>query len=154
MTTTLERVSSADGTQIALEVAGTGRPVVLIGGAFNDRTTMTGLARVLSRHYRAVIYDRRGRGDSDDVSAGYSVEREMEDLRAVIGHGGTAALFGHSSGAVLALEAARRGLPVDRVAAYETPFIPDGSRPRPAPDVAGRLVSLVRAGDRELSHMG
>ena len=55
MTTTLERVSSADGTQIALEVAGTGRPVVLIGGAFNDRTTMTGLARVLSRHYQAVI---------------------------------------------------------------------------------------------------
>jgi pimeloyl-ACP methyl ester carboxylesterase len=150
MTTTLERVSSADGTQIALEVAGTGRPVVLIGGAFNDRTTMTGLARVLSRHYQAVIYDRRGRGDSGDVSVDYSVEREMEDLRAVIGHGGgTAALFGHSSGAVLALEAARRGLPVDRVAAYETPFIPDGSRPRPAPDVAGRLVRLVRAGDRD-----
>lgn len=99
MTTKLERVSSADGTQIALEVAGTGRPVVLIGGAFNDRTTMTGLARVLSPHYRAVIYDRRGRGDSGDVGADYSVEREVEDLRAVIDHvGGTAALFGHSSG--------------------------------------------------------
>jgi pimeloyl-ACP methyl ester carboxylesterase len=150
MTTTLERVSSADGSQIALEAAGTGRPVVLIGGAFNDRTTMTGLAGVLSRYYQAVIYDRRGRGDSDDVSADYSVEREMEDLRAVIAHvGGTAALFGHSSGAVLALEAARRGLPVGRVAAYETPFIPEGSRPRPAPNVAERLVSLVRAGDRD-----
>jgi pimeloyl-ACP methyl ester carboxylesterase len=92
MTTTLERVSSADGTQIALEAAGTGRRVVLIGGAFNDRTTMTGLARVLSRHYQAVIYDRRGRGDSDDVSADYSVEREMEDLRrdrACRGHRGS-----------------------------------------------------------------
>jgi pimeloyl-ACP methyl ester carboxylesterase len=148
--TTLERVLSADGTRIALEVAGTGRPVVLIGGAFNDRTTMMGLARVLAPYYRAVIYDRRGRGDSGDVSADYSAEREMEDLRAVIGHvGGTAALFGHSSGAVLALEAARCGLPVERVAGYETPFVPEGSRPRPAPDVAERLVSLVRAGDRD-----
>jgi pimeloyl-ACP methyl ester carboxylesterase len=150
MMTRLQRVSSADGTQIAVEATGEGRPVVLIGGAFNDRTTMTGLAGVLSPHYLAVIYDRRGRGDSGDVSADYSVEREMDDLRAVIGHvGGSASLFGHSSGAVLALEAARRRLPVERVAAYETPFIPEGSRPRPAPDVAGRLVSLVRAGDRD-----
>ena len=150
MTSTIERVLSADGTQIALEVAGTGRRVVLIGGAFNDRTTMAGLARVLSPHYQAVIYDRRGRGDSSDASADFSADREMEDLRAVIAHvGGTAALFGHSSGAVLALEAARRRLPVERVAAYETPFVPEGSRPRPAPDVAGRLASLVRAGDRD-----
>ncbi len=150
MMTRLQRVSSADGTQIAVEATGEGRPVVLIGGAFNDRTTMTGLAGVLAPYYRAVIYDRRGRGDSGDVSADYSVEREMDDLRAVIGHaGGSASLFGHSSGAVLALEAARRGLPVERVAAYETPFIPEGSRPRPAPDVAGRLVTLVRAGDRD-----
>lgn len=147
---TVERVCSADGTKIALETSGTGRPVVLIGGAFNDRTTMTGLAQVLSPYYRVISYDRRGRGDSGDVSADYRVEREMEDLRAVIDHvGGTAALFGHSSGAVLALEAAVRRLPVERVAAYETPFIPEGSRPRPGPDVAGRLVSLVRAGDRD-----
>lgn len=150
MTTTLEWVSSADSTRIAVEVAGTGRPVVLIGGAFNDRTTMLSLARVLAPYYQAVIYDRRGRGDSGDVSVDYSVEREMEDLSAVIGHvGGAAAFFGHSSGAVLALEATRRRLPVERVAAYETPFIPEGSRPRPAPDVAGRLVSLVRSGDRD-----
>lgn len=157
MTTKLERVSSSDGTQIALEATGTGRPVVLIGGAFNDRTTMTGLARVLAPHYRAVTYDRRGRGDSGDsgdasadYTAGYAVEREMDDLRAVIDHvGGTAALFGHSSGAVLALEAAMRGVPVERVAAYETPFIPEGARPRPAADVGARLVSLVRAGDRD-----
>jgi pimeloyl-ACP methyl ester carboxylesterase len=148
--TTRERVSSADGTRIAVEVSGTGRPVVLIGGAFNDRTSMTGLAQVLSPYCQVVIYDRRGRGDSGDVSADYQAEREMEDLRAVIGHvGGRAALFGHSSGAVLALEAARRGLPVERVTAYETPYIPDGSRPRPAEDVAGRLLSMVRDGDRD-----
>jgi pimeloyl-ACP methyl ester carboxylesterase len=150
MTTNLGWVTSADGTQIAVETVGRGRPVVLIGGAFNDRTTMAGLAQVLSPYYLAATYDRRGRGDSGDQSGGYSVDREMEDLQAVIGHvGGSACLFGHSSGAVLALEAARRGLPVAKVAAYETPFIPEGSRPRPAPDVGERLVRLVQAGDRE-----
>lgn len=133
MTASIVRVRSADGTSIALEVAGSGRPVVLIGGAFNDRTTTAGLAQVLAPYYLAVTYDRRGRGDSGDESAGNSVDREMEDLKAVIDHlGGTASLFGHSSGAVLALEAAIRRLPVDKVAAYEPPFIPEGSRPRPA----------------------
>ena len=150
MTTNPEWVTSADGTQIAVESVGAGRPVVLIGGAFNDRTTMAGLAHVLSPYYRAVSYDRRGRGDSGDETGDYSADREMEDLRAVIGHvGGSACLFGHSSGGVLALEAARRGLPVEKVAAYETPYIPEGSRPRPASDVSERLVRLVQAGDRE-----
>ncbi|WP_345630517.1 alpha/beta fold hydrolase [Rugosimonospora acidiphila] len=141
---------SADGTSIALEVAGNGRPVVLIGGAFNDRTTTTGLAQVLAPYYQAVTYDRRGRGDSGDESVDYSVDREIEDLQAVIDHvGGAASLVGHSSGAVLALEAASRRLPVENVAAYEPPFIPEGSRPRPAPDVAERLARLVKAGDRD-----
>ena len=150
MSTNTERVTSADGSRIAVEAVGEGQPVVLIGGAFNDRTTMAGLARVLSPYYRAVTYDRRGRGDSSDESGDFSVDREMEDLRAVIEHvGGTASLFGHSSGAVLALEAASRGLPAEKVAAYETPFVPEGSRPRPAPDLAERLVKLVRAGDRD-----
>jgi pimeloyl-ACP methyl ester carboxylesterase len=150
MTTNPQFATSADGTKIAVETVGQGRPVVLIGGAFNDRATMAGLARVLSSYYQAVSYDRRGRGDSGDESAGYSVDREMEDLLAVIGHvGRSARLFGHSSGAVLALQAAWRGLPVDQVAAYETPFIPEGSRPRPAADVAERLMRLVRAGDRD-----
>ncbi len=150
MKTSVEKVHSADGTSIALEVTGSGSAVVLIGGAFNDRTTTAGLARVLAPYYRAVTYDRRGRGDSGDDSAGYSVDREMEDLRAVIDHlGGTASLVGHSSGAVLALEAAIRRLRVDKVAAYEPPFIPEGSRPRPARDVAGRLLRFVEAGDRD-----
>jgi pimeloyl-ACP methyl ester carboxylesterase len=150
MMTNLQWVRSADGTKIAVEAMGAGRPVVLIGGAFNDRTTMAGLAQALCPFYEAVTYDRRGRGDSGDESGDYSADREIEDLRAVIDHvGGSAWLFGHSSGAVLALEAASRGLPVAKVAAYETPFIPEGSRPRPASDVAERLVTLVQAGDRE-----
>jgi pimeloyl-ACP methyl ester carboxylesterase len=150
MTSGPELVTSADGTNIAVEAVGEGRPVVLIGGAFNDRSTVAGLARVLSPYYTAVAYDRRSRGDSGDESGDYSADREFEDLRAVIDYvGGTASLFGHSSGAVLALEAASRGLPVEKVAAYETPFIPEGSRPRPAPDFSERLVKLVRAGDND-----
>jgi pimeloyl-ACP methyl ester carboxylesterase len=150
VTSNPELVASADGTEIAVQAVGEGRPVVLIGGAFNDRTTMAGLAQVLSPHYTAVAYDRRSRGDSGDESGDYSADRELEDLRAVIDHvGGTASLFGHSSGAVLALEAASRGLPVEKVAAYEPPFIPEGSRPRPAPHFTQRLVRLVRAGDRD-----
>jgi pimeloyl-ACP methyl ester carboxylesterase len=150
MSTNAGRVTSADGTQIAVDAVGDGRPVVLIGGAFNDRTTMAGLAQVLSPYYAAVTYDRRSRGDSGDESGDYTADREMEDLRAVIEFvGGTASLFGHSSGAVLALEAASRGLPAEKVVAYETPFIPEGSRPRPALDVSERLVELVRGGDRD-----
>jgi pimeloyl-ACP methyl ester carboxylesterase len=148
----METVSSKDGTRIAYDRTGRGQPVILVAGAFSYRkySGQVKLAGLLSQHFTVFSYDRRGRGDSGDVSVDYSVERELEDLRAVIGHvGGTAALFGHSSGAVLALAAASRGLPVERVAAYETPFIPEGSRPQPAPDVAGRLVSLVRAGDRD-----
>jgi pimeloyl-ACP methyl ester carboxylesterase len=149
MKTSLERVRSDDGTSIALEVVGSGQPVVLIGGAFNDRTTTVGLAQVLAPYYRAVAYDRRGRGDSGDESRDYSADREMEDLRAVIDHlGGSASLVGHSSGAVLALEAAIR-LPVEKVVAYEPPFIPEGSRPRPAADVGERLRHLVEEGDED-----
>jgi pimeloyl-ACP methyl ester carboxylesterase len=150
VTTSFETVRSADGSAIAVETTGTGRPVVLIGGAYNDRTTMAGLAQVLSPYYQTVRYDRRGRGDSGDESTDYSADREMEDLRAVIEDaGGTAALVGHSSGAVLALEAAARRLPVEKVVAYEPPFVPDGHRPRPAPDAGERLRRLVEAGDRD-----
>lgn len=148
MNTSLEKVRSTDGTSIAVEVTGADRPVVLIGGAFNDRSTTARLAQVLSPYYQAVSYDRRGRGDSGDESIGYSADREMEDLQAVIDHvGGVASLVGHSSGAVLALEAAIRGLPVEKVVAYEPTFVPEGSRPRPAPDLAERLIALVEAGD-------
>lgn len=77
---------------------------------------MAGLAQVLSRYCKAVTCDRRGRGDSGDESGGYAADRAIEDLRAVIGQaGGTASVFGHSSGAALALEAARPGLPLQKV---------------------------------------
>jgi pimeloyl-ACP methyl ester carboxylesterase len=143
MTATFETVTSADGTPIALERAGGGPPVILIGGAFNDRSSVAGLAAVLAPDFTAVTYDRRGRGDSGD-SPTYAVDREIEDLAAVIGHaGGQASVFGHTSGAVLALEAVQQGLAIDKLAVYEPTYVIDGTRPRPGDDLANRLSVLI-----------
>ena len=152
MTTTLETVTSADGTTITLERGGDGPPVILIGGAFNDRTTVAGVAATLAPQFTAVAYDRRGRGDSSDADAenGASVEREIEDVAALIEHlGGSASVFGHSSGGNLALDAAERGVVIDKLAVYEPAFIVEGTRPRPGPDVLDRLRVLVREGRRD-----
>jgi pimeloyl-ACP methyl ester carboxylesterase len=146
---TFETVVSADGTPIAVERTGSGQPVILIGGAFNDRSTVARLAGVLAGDFTAVTYDRRGRGDSGD-GASYAVEREIEDLAAVIGYAGEpACVFGHSSGAVLALEAASRDLTISKVAAYEPSYVINGTRPRPGDDLAARLRALLGQGDRD-----
>jgi pimeloyl-ACP methyl ester carboxylesterase len=145
---TFETVASADGTTIAFERRGQGPPLVLVGGAFSNRATHSGLADVLAPHFNVVVYDRRGRGDSGDAPT-YAVGREVDDLTALIGElGGRASVFGHSSGAILALEAARVGAPVDRVVAYEPPFIADGFT-RPGADLAERLRDLVGQGRRD-----
>jgi pimeloyl-ACP methyl ester carboxylesterase len=154
MRTTNETVTSADGTTIALERSGDGPPVVLVGGAFNDRTTVAGLAATLAPQFTAVAYDRRGRGDSSDRGSGGSdsdaVQREIEDMVALIDHlGGSASVFGHSSGANLAIEAAERGLSIQKLAVYEPAFVPEGSRPRPAADVFDRLRELLGEGRRD-----
>lgn len=145
-----ETVRSADGTTIAFERRGDGPPVILIGGAFNDRTTVTGLAEALAPTYTAVVYDRRGRGDSGVVPpAAAPAAREVEDVAALIeAVGGSAYLFGHSSGAVLALEATRQ-LAVPKVAVYEPPYLVDDSRPGPAPDYPDRLRALLTEGRRD-----
>lgn len=148
----LRSVTSADGTTIAYQTFGDGAPVILIGGAFNDRNTMLGVAGILAPRFTGVVYDRRGRGDStDSVKDGaYAVEREVEDLAALIeALGGRASLFGHSSGGILALEAVMRGLPVDKVAVYEPPYIPEGSRPLPPADGFERLTAAVGRGDAD-----
>lgn len=146
MNSILETVISADGTAIAVERIGEGPPVVLVGGAFNDRTTVAGLAVTLAAQLTAVIYDRRGRGASGD-KPDYSLQAEIDDLTTVIAHaGGRAGVFGHSSGAVLALEAAARGVSIDRIAVYEPTFVIEGTRPRPAADLADRLRTLLALG--------
>ncbi|WP_410671126.1 alpha/beta fold hydrolase [Amycolatopsis sp. cmx-4-68] len=139
-------VTSADGTTLAFDQRGSGAPVILVGGAFNDRTTVAGLAEVLATDFTTIAYDRRGRGDSGDA-ASYAFEREIEDIAALIAHaGGSASVFGHSSGAVLALEAAAAGLPIDRVVAYEPPY---ATSEHPRADVLEKVRAQLAAGDRD-----
>ncbi|HSK26419.1 MAG TPA: alpha/beta hydrolase [Jiangellales bacterium] len=123
-------MTSADGTPIAVERHGSGPPVVLVGGALCDRAAHRQLAEQLAGSFTAVTYDRRGRGDSG-VTTPYSVEREAEDLRAVVeALGGRASVYGHSSGAGLVLRAAAHGVPVDRVVLHEPPYNPDDEEAR------------------------
>ena len=145
-----ETVASRDGTPIAYERSGAGPPVILVDGAFCSRRfgPMDKLAPLLARHFTVLAYDRRGRGESGDV-APYAVDREVEDLAALIGvAGGSACIFGMSSGAVLSLEAAAQGLPITRLAVYEPPYFVDPADRPPPPDSAARLAALVKAGDR------
>jgi pimeloyl-ACP methyl ester carboxylesterase len=143
------RVLSRDGTEIAYERFGDGSPVILVVGAFNDRTTGAPLAEFLAPDFTVFTYDRRGRGDSGD-NAPYSVQREIEDLDALIGTaGGSAAVFGFSSGAVLALKAVAHGLAITRLVLYDAPFEVEGRRPEPRPDHAAQVAALVDAGRRD-----
>src|SRR5690349_10474886 len=128
----MQTVTSKDGRTIAYDKAGSGRVVILVTGALGVRTDMTTnpLVPCLESHFTVIDYDRRGRGDSTDTPP-YAVEREIEDIEALIdANGGKAYLYGLSSGAVLALEAAAK-LPgkVKKLAQYEPPFIIDDSRP-------------------------
>jgi pimeloyl-ACP methyl ester carboxylesterase len=145
----VNKVTSSDGTTIAYDRTGAGPAVVLVGGAFSERQhpVMAQLAALMSEDYTVYNYDRRGRGDSGDT-APYAVEREIEDLDAVIGGaGGSAAVFGLSSGAALALEGAARGLNITKLVAYDPPYVPDGF-PRPPADFGSQLGELVAAGKR------
>ncbi|MGV9412391.1 alpha/beta fold hydrolase [Nocardia sp. NPDC003693] len=143
-------VVSRDGTVLAVDAIGSGAPVILLGGAFNDRSTVAALAAALAPDFTAITYDRRARGGSDDRAADYALRSEIEDLAAVIAEfGGRASVFGHSSGGVLALEGLMHDLPIDRVAVYETPYLADDSRPAPAPGTRARLAELVRAGEHD-----
>ncbi|MFJ5773913.1 alpha/beta fold hydrolase [Streptomyces sp. NPDC093094] len=140
----MDKVLSADGTVIAFERQGSGPAVVLVGGAFMTRGASAELASRLAGHFTVITYDRRGRGDSGDAPV-YEVRREIEDLDALIAGpgGGSAMVFGMSSGAVLALEATASGSAVSRLALYEPPFVTDDSRPPLPADYVERLTDLV-----------
>ena len=143
----MNRVTSSDGTTIAFDRLGEGPPVILVCGGSTDRSANAPLATLLARHFTVLNYDRRGRGDSGDT-APYAVEREVEDLEALINEaGGAAFVYGTSSGAALALEAAASGLPITKLALWEPPFFLEG-RPRPPADTATTFTELVSAGRR------
>jgi pimeloyl-ACP methyl ester carboxylesterase len=143
------RVTSKDGTRIAFDRSGHGQALILVGGALSDRSGWAPLAKLLAPRFTVFSFDRRGRGDSEDTSP-YSVEREIEDLEAVIDEaGGPAFVHGQSSGAVLALEAtAKLPTKVRKLSLYEPPFIVDDSRPPPPENFVSHIKELITANRR------
>jgi pimeloyl-ACP methyl ester carboxylesterase len=143
------KVTSKDGTSIAFDQSGQGSPIILVDGAMCSRSfgPMTPLSKLLAPHFTVFTYDRRGRGESSDT-APYAVAREVEDIEALIKQaGGSAFVYGISSGAALAIEAAARGLPIEKLALYEPPFVSD-SRPDLPKDHVKALTELTSSGRR------
>jgi pimeloyl-ACP methyl ester carboxylesterase len=163
----MSTLTSADGTVIAYEKTGEGPPVILVDGALCHRASGPArpLAKALADRFTVYTYDRRGRGESGDV-APYAVEREIEDLQALVEEaGGTVAVYGISSGAALALETAVRTPGIEKLALYEAPFVVDGSREpivlayeglsrRQSVRAFMRAVGVPRPLAALLSHMG
>lgn len=140
----MESVVSADGTDIAYETRGSGQPLVLLHGTAGSRESWRTVPGKFADDYRVVTVDRRGRGASGDGDE-YSLQREVEDVHAVLDAvGDDPVLFGHSYGALVALEAARDAALADLVL-YE-PALVVGD---PRPDRAARMRSLLERGDRE-----
>jgi pimeloyl-ACP methyl ester carboxylesterase len=139
-------VESEDGTRIAYDRLGAGPPVVIVSGMFCTRATTQALADALAERCTVVNYDRRGRGESGDAPP-YAVAREVEDLAALIAEvGGRAAVYGHSSGAGLALLAAAASLPITALVLHEPPYSgdDDASR-RTAQDLAEAVRDALDA---------
>jgi pimeloyl-ACP methyl ester carboxylesterase len=141
----MDSVKSADGTVIAYDQAGAGPVLIVSVGAFCTRHTFVAPPELRQR-FTVITYDRRGRGDSGDTQP-FAPEREYEDLAAVAAAAGPEPpfVFGHSSGAAIALRAAAAGVPLAAVAAYEAPFQNEDT-PRSSIDPAARIRELVRAG--------
>lgn len=142
-------VRSKDGTTIAFDTWGDGRPLIMIDGATGHRAVNPLFAEVgqlLRDEFRVYAYDRRGRGESTDT-APYATAREIEDLAALVDDAGAPAVVcGLSSGAVLALDAAAAGLPISGLALFEPPFVVDDGRPPLPADYVQRLDDSVAAG--------
>ena len=118
----MNKVRSKDGTEIAYTRGGDGPAVVLVGGGLDDGSENAALIPTMAGTYTVINYARRGRGESGNI-APYALEREIEDLAAIVDDvGGRAHMFGASSGGALVLEAAAAGLPVDRIAVWEVPY--------------------------------
>lgn len=145
----MKTVQSKDGTTIAFDHSGKGPALVLVAGALCHRGfgPTPSIAKLLAPRFAVMNYDRRGRGQSGDTPP-YAVEREVEDIEALIQEaGGSAYLAGLSSGAALALEAAARLKGVKKVALYEAPFFFDDAHP-PRPDNYLAKMSALVAEDR------
>lgn len=148
----MPEITSQDGTTIAYETVGAGRPVILVDGAlcFRDSGPMRPIADALAAHGTVFLYDRRGRGASGDTLP-FSLTREIEDIDALVAEaGGSAAAFGMSSGGGLLLNAAAQLGPerLSRIAVYEPPYLPEPAIPAAA-DYTTALTAALREGRRE-----
>ena len=144
----MQIVASNDGTPIAYDQTGTGPTLILVGGALSERSAGAPLAALLAPSFTVIAYDRRGRGASGDTPP-YALEREIEDIAALVAQaGGSAGVFGMSSGAVLALRATAHGLPITRLALYEPPVIVDAARAPVPQDYVAHLGELAASGRR------
>ena len=143
----MENVTSKDGTTIAFDRLGSGPPVVLVCGGSVDRMADAGIAQELASDLMVLNYDRRGRGDSGDTPP-YAIEREVEDIEAVIeAAGGSANLWGSSSGAALAMIATASGAPVTKLALWEPPYFLDPDA-RPPADQVEQYETMIAEGRR------
>jgi pimeloyl-ACP methyl ester carboxylesterase len=146
----MPHLTSADGTTIGFDRIGAGPPVVLVDGAicFRGAGPMDALAQQLAGSFSVLTYDRRGRGESSDTRP-YAVEREIEDLSALIDvAGGEAYVFAMSSGVALALNAAAAGASIGRLALYEPPYLAETEGSAQAADYTEQLNAVLGAGDR------
>ncbi|MBU2665449.1 alpha/beta hydrolase [Actinoplanes bogorensis] len=142
-------VTSADGTTIAYETTGRGPALVLVDGSMchRDFGPARALAAQLADTFTVHLYDRRGRGASGNTQP-WTPEREIDDLAALLeAAGGEAFLFGASSGAVLAADAANRLPGFTRMALYEPPFIVDNSRPARPDTFTPDIEAMIAQGD-------
>jgi pimeloyl-ACP methyl ester carboxylesterase len=139
----MSSVESKNGATIAFDKTGQGPAIILVSGGPNNRSANTPLAALLEPHFTVFNYDRRGRGESSDSPA-YTVERDVEDLDAIISEaGGSAYVYGTSSGAAFAIEAAARGLAIKKLALWEPPFVVDTSRPPIPIDYKMQLLAMI-----------
>lgn len=145
----MQTTQSRDGTRLAYDVYGSGPPLIYITGAscFRSFWPVVQDAKAFASEFTVYNYDRRGRGDSTDTRP-YAVEREVEDIAAMIGAaGGRAHLYGHSSGAVLALEAALSlGAMVDRVVMYDPSYAHDEAEQAQYSKLSQQVDALLGAG--------
>ena len=150
---TMTRVESRDGTEIAVWSSGQGPPLVLVHGAVADHTRWRPLLPHLEPHVTVHAMDRRGRGASGDAP-GYAIEREFEDVAAVVdavaeASGSAADLYGHSFGGLCAFGGATLTAGIGRLVLYEG-WPPADARARELPPgVGGRLDALLAEGDHD-----
>jgi pimeloyl-ACP methyl ester carboxylesterase len=144
----MDTITSKDGTRIAYDKQGKGPAIILVDGALCTRSdgSKPELIKLLAPHLTVYSYDRRGRGESGDTLP-YAVEREIEDIETLMDDaGGTASLYGHSSGAALALEAAiRLGSRIKKLAMYEAPYNDAAEAQQAWREYIAQLTALLAA---------